>query len=420
MENPSVGQQLQVTLESPAHGGESVARTDGLVIFVPRTVPGDVALVELTEVKKRFARARVVEILEPGPGRVADTCAAAAHGAGCCDYSFVSAEAELELKAQVLREQLERIGKLTDIPEIETVSMAPASGWRTRFRLGVDKAGRAGIRAAQSNELVTDFDCRQAAEGALSGILGSDAQRFTPGAEIVVALDSNGDRHVVETSKAGRGKTARRTTKVIDGSGSPVQRVGEYQFTLPAVSFWQAHKAAPEVYSEIVSSWIEQALDERDVDVNYLKHAWDLYGGVGFFIPAMKKVLPKATVHSVELAPQAAKVGRETFGNNKVDFVSKDVFAALPHLPKPGVVVLDPPRKGAGADTVARIAAAQPEVVIHVGCDPATFARDLNAWYENGYYLEKLSLCNAFPGTHHSESFGLLLPVAENSQEDSA
>lgn len=409
MQKPSVGDRLQLTFESAAHGGESVARTDGLVIFVPKVIPGDRAEVELVEVKKSFARGKVIELLEAGPGRVAEACPAAAAGAGCCDLSFVSPERELELKVQILRDQLMRIGKLSHMPRIEARSLEPATGWRTRFRLGVDAAGKAGIRKEGSNDLVSDQPCQQAPDGALDGIIGAGAQTFTPNSEVVVAIDSHGDRHVVQTSKAPRGKTSRHVTHVLGGSGNPVQRVGDASFTLPATSFWQAHVGAPAAYSELITEWLEESFQDEAAT---MRQAWDLYGGVGLFVPAIHKALPKAMVHSVELSPQAAKAakaGKAALGGDKVTFHSKDVFAALPHLPKPGALVLDPPRKGAGAQAIARMAAAGPEAVIHIGCDPATFARDLGTWEAHGYQVVKLALINAFPGTHHSESFALLI-----------
>lgn len=406
MDTPAIGQHLTITLESPAHGGESVARVDGMVIFVPRTLPGDTAVVEITQVKKSFARARLVEIVNPGPGRIADTCPAAAHGAGCCDYSFVHPDRELELKKQVLADQIERIAHIADYPEIETIDLAPREGWRTRFRLGVDSEGHAGIYAAQSTDIVTGHVCAQAPQGLFDGIIGDNARTFTPGAEVIVALDSEGNRHVVQTTKAARGRNTRKVVEVLEGSGMPRQQVGEVTFELPATAFWQAHSQAPEAYSKTIREWVREGMDDQ---AGYVRNAWDLYGGVGMFVPALQQVLRKAVVHSVELSPAAAKVGKKALGGNKAVFHSRDVAAALPHLPKAPVVVLDPPRKGAGAEVISGIASYRPELVVHVGCDPATFARDLKSWAENDYELVKLRLFNAFPGTHHAEAIGLLI-----------
>jgi tRNA/tmRNA/rRNA uracil-C5-methylase (TrmA/RlmC/RlmD family) len=85
------------------------------------------------------------------------------------------------------------------------------------------------------------------------------------------------------------------------------------------------------------------------------------------------------------------------------------VEKALAYLPSADVVVLDPPRVGAGQDVVSAIAKKAPPAVIHIGCDPATFARDAHAWVSNGYTLEKLTVFNAFPGTHHMETIGLFI-----------
>ena len=95
-----------------------------------------------------------------------------------------------------------------------------------------------------------------------------------------------------------------------------------------------------------------------------------------------------------------------------MEFRTATVEEVAAQLPKPVSVILDPPRTGAGADVIAAVAVAEPRKVLHVGCDPATFARDLAAWSEHGYRLQRLAMVNAFPGTHHFETLALLVPAA--------
>ncbi|MEJ5927122.1 TRAM domain-containing protein [Corynebacterium sp. H128] len=397
------GAQLTVHIDSAAHGGEGVARAEGMVIFVRGGVPGDTALVELLDVKKRFARGRILEVMQAAPGRVSHRCPAAAAGAGCCDYSEVSPQLELELKAGVLRDQLERIGGFAQYPEIESIDLSPTQGWRTRFRLGVDERGRAGFRASASNDVVVGKLCAQAAPGVLDDLL-APAARFSPRSELIVAVDSAGNRTVVEAPKAARGRSVGNVSKHVDGEHVLQQQVDDVTFNLSPLSFWQAHVAAPQAYADIAAAWLAEFEFEAKQPV-----VWDLYGGVGLFVPAVLRAIPNAKVISVEISAQAAKIGRQALPGRKVDFVTGDVAKQIYHLTDPQVVILDPPRKGAGPDVISAIAARQPEAVLHIGCDPATFARDLAVWAQAGYTLEKLTQFNAFPGTHHSETFSLLV-----------
>lgn len=399
----TVGTEYTCTIERAAHGGEGIALIDGCVVFLPNTYPGDTVRAKIEHVKKNFARASVVEILTPSQHRVAQRCAAAAHGAGCCDYGDYDPAHEVELKSAILSGQLSRLGKLPDHPSIEALEMPPHTKWRTRMRLGIDASGRAGMRTAHAHTIVTGHPCIQAVDGLLDGIVGRDAQRFTPFAELVVVLDDAGNRHVVEVQRAARGKRSEKTLKVLEGTGTITQTVGGYRFELPATAFWQAHVQAIPTYSEIIRQWATRASSAQTTPV-----AWDLYGGVGAFAPALMDALGKdVQIHSVELSAQAAKAGKQAF-QQAVKFHTGKVEDIVATLPTPDVVVLDPPRVGAGHKVVQAIAAAGPRMIIHIGCDPATFARDIRSFAEAGYTLSEIKLCNAFPGTHHFETIGLL------------
>lgn len=233
------GRELTVDIDSLAHGGEGVARADGLVIFVAGAVPGDTARVQLDDVKKRFARAQLLEILTPSPDRVPTRCPAAAAGAGCCNLSMVTPEAELKFKEQILRDQLQRIGRVEQLPEIEVIDLKPHAGWRTRFRLGVNDQGKAGFRVTGGNDIVVGKQCAQAPAGVLDEVL---AGTYPAGAEIVVARDSEGHVAVVESRKAARGRSVTRRVRQLSGPEVLRQRVRETTFELDPLGFWQAHE----------------------------------------------------------------------------------------------------------------------------------------------------------------------------------
>lgn len=386
-----------VTIERMAHGGEGIGFLDGKVIFVPSAYPGDVVEVELVQDKKSFARAHPqFTVLTPSSDRVDSRCPAFAAGAGCCDFATLNPEAEPALKAQVVRSQLERLGKLTNLPELHVHDIAPAAGWRTRVRLGVGPDGRAGFRARKGNDVIP-VPCAQAVPGLLDGIVGEDTSIFTPGAEVVAIMDDAGQRHVAEIAKAARGRRSEKLLKVIDGSDTIVQRAGEVEFRLPVTAFWQAHTHAVDTYSRAI---IEVLRGEA------IAVAWDLYGGVGALAPALLAAGPSVTVYSVESSEDTSAAGRDALPKS-VRFRTGQVHAVVGQLPKPDVALLDPPRVGAGAQAIAAIATVEPTVVLHIGCDPATFARDAASWAEHDYQLDVCEIFNAFPGTHHCETLGV-------------
>ncbi|RNE49287.1 class I SAM-dependent RNA methyltransferase [Corynebacterium alimapuense] len=381
-----------------AHGGEGIAEIDGRVVFVRGGYPGDTVNATITKVKKNFARAELDSVITAGPLRVTQACPAAAAGAGCCDFGDLDPAQETELKAGVLIGQLTRLGRVEELPEAERIDLAPTRGWRTRVRLGVDSQGRAGFRARGSRDLITGAACTQVSPGLLDGLVGVGARAFTPLSEVIAVLDGKGSRHVVETRRAPRGRRVEKVTEVLEGTGTAIETTDGHTFSFPTTAFWQAHVAAPDSYTGLIRRWLAD-LPESENHVG-----WDLYGGVGLFVPALADSLGKdATIHSVDYSSAAAKNTQDTLEDYDLKIHNTRVESAVATLPAPRVVVLDPPRTGAGDEVVAAVATKKPERIIHIGCDPATFSRDIAAWGKAGYQINRLAVVNAFPGTHHFE-----------------
>ncbi|AWB84141.1 class I SAM-dependent RNA methyltransferase [Corynebacterium liangguodongii] len=403
--------EIELDVTAIAHGGAGIARDEsGRVVFIDGAVPGDTVRARLTKTKKRWARASLVDVLSPSPSRVPHTCPAAAAGAGCCDYSHIAAGDQLEFKKHVLIGQLRALAGRSSVfgaagvPEdVDAIALEPVVGWRTRVRLGVDGSGRAGLRHARSNDLVTQVACTQAVPGLLDGVVGTRARTFNPGSEVVAVRDADGQRHVVETAQAPRGKRVERAVTVLEGTGTVTERVGAHAYTFPATAFWQAHTRAPDTYAAIVEEWGAGEYERRA--------GWDLYGGVGVFVPAIDRALGGAShIDSVDISASAAGRDQACFEKYPLSVHNMAVEEAR-SLVDPGLVVLDPPRTGAGEGVVRMIAAARPQRVIHIGCDPATFARDLATFGERGYAVTRLMLIDAFPNTHHFEVVAALEPA---------
>ncbi|MCQ9676188.1 class I SAM-dependent RNA methyltransferase [Corynebacterium sp. BF-R-2] len=413
--NVSTGESFDISIERMAHGGVGIGSApDGRVCFVAGGFPGDLLTVTARKVKKSFVEADLTAVVKPGPHRVESSCPAAERGAGCCDFAELDPAVEPEIKVEVLLDQLRRVARIETTPEVDSIDLEPQRGWRTRVRLGVDKHGRAGTRKRGSTELITDVACTQLAEGLVDGLVGPNARTFTPGAEVIAVIDSDGNRHVVESRKASRGRRVETVREVIEApTADVVQRADGHEFRFPPTAFWQAHVAAPDMYTRIAREWL--AAEDTDAANTGQCAAWDLYGGVGLFVPALAEVTaPKGghtTVYSVDYSPSASGTQQGLDGID-VEFRTAKVEQVADQLPQPTTVVLDPPRTGAGADVITAVASASPRKVVHVGCDPATFARDLAYWSERGYHLHRLAMINAFPGTHHFETLALLVPQA--------
>lgn len=208
------GDKRTVQILRMAVGGDGIANIDGRITFVAGGIPGDEVEVTITQVKKRFARATVSRVIQPSAFRVSSRCEAAAAGAGCCDFHEMSPADEAEIKSHTAQQEIEKLSGVENLAYMQTVALQPDRGWRTRVRLGVDKQGRAGFRAVRGNEIIP-VQCSQVAPGLLDGIVGDNARTFTPGSEIIAALDSLGTRSVVEAKKTGRGRRVEHVEDII-------------------------------------------------------------------------------------------------------------------------------------------------------------------------------------------------------------
>jgi len=445
---------FEVRLGSPGHGGFCVARHEGRVLFVRHGLPGELARVLVSEDRGgSFCRAEAVEILEASPDRVPALCPVSGPGgAGCCDFSFATPAAQRALKAAVVSEQLRRVAGWETEVVVEPIPNAGREadiGWRTRIRLVVDARGRAGVHRFRSTDVIADLRCPQPVSGALEGI----ADRiWTPGADLVVAVDGDGLRHIVElapmlpedqrragNSRSGgdrrggnrpevsrragidrswrddRGKaTARRAAahaardeRLVEGSGRAVQYVAERRWEVSATGFWQAHHGAAQCYSDVIAEWADPSPGDR---------AWDLYCGAGVFAARLAEAVgPAGAVLGVESARAAVADGVAAlhdlpWASLRADRVERWIAGASVGA-APDVVVLDPPRAGAGKAVITPLTAAAPGRIVHIGCDPAAFARDISLYRAAGYAPTRLRAFDAFPGTHHVECVALLEPA---------
>jgi tRNA/tmRNA/rRNA uracil-C5-methylase (TrmA/RlmC/RlmD family) len=394
---------LTLVTGAPANGGSCVAYHEGRVVFVRYALPGERVRARVTAERGSYWHAEVVEVLEPSADRVESMCPiAGVGGAGCCDLAFAAPEAARALKAHVVANQLQRLGGHEWAGAdggAEALSDGGPGGWRTRVRLDVGADRRPGFHRYHSDELVPDLRCAQLPPGMLDGLAHDPSGADWPaGAQLHVAVDDDGQRHVVRTLREG-GQTA---TAVAEGGYEAVQRVGGRTWRVPVTAFWQAHRDAAEVYSGLIADWAQPAAGMT---------VWDLYGGAGVFAATLADAVGESgRVMTVDTSRSATRAARTALADlPQVDVVTDSVRRALTaQRGTADVAVLDPPRAGAGREVIDLLAAAGVPRVIHIGCEAASFARDIGLYRGHGYAVEKIRVFDAFPLTHHTECVALL------------
>ncbi|SNR54415.1 23S rRNA m(5)U-1939 methyltransferase [Haloechinothrix alba] len=392
------GQRLELEVDAVAHGGHCVGRFEGRVVFVRHALPGELVIAEVTEDRGgSFCRAEAVEVVRAAQGRVQPPCPLAVPaGCGGCDWQHADAPTQRRLKADVVREQLGRLAGIDRDVEVEALP-GGTLGWRSRLRLVAGSDGRLGFRAHRSHRVVPveEHGCRIAVPGSVDEVLG---QRWRPGTEVAVTRDSTGETHISAYEGAGERARARQVR-----GGTAHERAAGREWRVDAHGFWQVHPHAAEALATVVGEWAGAPAGA---------HTWDLYAGVGLFAAVLaEQVGPSGSVLAVESARGAVEAGRRNLADlPQVRWRRGAVHRVIAAHPAraPEVVVLDPPRKGAGSRVVRSIACAGARRVVYVSCDPAALARDLATFADAGYHLCELRAFDAFPMTHHVECVALL------------
>ncbi|OEJ34140.1 class I SAM-dependent RNA methyltransferase [Streptomyces subrutilus] len=433
-----VGEEYEVEVGPVAHGGHCIARTaDGRVLFVRHTLPGEKVIAKVTEgeADARFLRADAITVLEASKDRVPAPCPYAGPGkCGGCDWQHAKPGAQRRLKGEVVAEQLQRLAGLTPEEAGWDGTVIPAEGdklpagqvpqWRTRVQFAIDEDGNAGLRKHRSHDIELIDHCMIAAAGVSE--LGIEKQDWPQMASVeAIAASGSGDRQVVLTPRPGGRLPLVELDKPVsvlrveekDGGvhrvhGRPFvrERADGRTYRVGMGGFWQVHPQAADTLIKAVM----QGLMPRKGEM-----ALDLYCGVGIFAGALAERLGETgAVLGIESTKRAVEDAR----HNLADFprVRVEQGKVEQILPKTGItecdlVVLDPPRAGAGKQTVRHIAGLSARRIAYVACDPAALARDLGYFKENGYKVRTLRAFDLFPMTHHVECVAILEPIAKGA-----
>ena len=456
--------EYELSIEDMTVSGEGVGKIDGYALFVKDTLVGDRIIARVTKTKKNYGYARLMKILEPSPDRVEAPCPVA-RACGGCTLMAMDYEKQLEFKTGLIRNNLARIGGITDVEIPGVIGMETPYRYRNKaqFPVGRDRDGNIvmGFYAGRTHAIIPCEDCLLGDEvnATILGIIKKWMQDynvepydetnhtglvrhilirvgFTTG-EIMVCPVINGRKipHAKElvanlcAADYGDNRILASImyninmdkTNVILGKQSEClygksyieDYIGDIKYQISPQSFYQVNPAQTKVLYGLALEYAGLTGTET---------VWDLYCGIGtisLFLAGKAR-----RVYGVEIVPQAIEDARNNAAINGIDNAQFYVGKAEEVVPavyeKDGisadVIVVDPPRKGCDEtllDTMIKIA---PKRIVYVSCDSATLARDLKYLVANGYEIKKVQGVDQFGQTGHVETCVLL--VRESVRDD--
>jgi 23S rRNA (uracil1939-C5)-methyltransferase len=383
-----------VQIDKWVYGGEGLARIEGRVVLAPFVLPGETVRIEARD----DVHARLLEVLTPAPERVASADVACPLFTICggCHYQHAPYEYQLARKAEILREQLQRVGKIKFEGEIGVIS-GPPLGYRNRAQFHIAN-GKIGYLAARSHELVpVEGECpvcsprlNQALAEMCERLSDARFPRFVQALEIFTN-ESDVQINVIESERP----VARRFYDWCESKQAIDYETAWGTFRVSSRSFFQVNRF-------LVEKLVEAALHEQGGE-----SALDLYAGVGLFALPMARRFGSVTAvetgssatHDLEFNASRAELAVKVEQARVEDYLER--LQATPEF-----VLADPPRAGLGKDVAGHLLRLAPPRMTIVSCDPATLARDLAGLA--GYEIESLTMVDLFPQTYHLETIARL------------
>lgn len=415
-----------ITLDKLTYGGDAMGRLeDGRAVFVPFGLPGEKVRIRLVQEKKNFARGELIEMLEPSPKRTAPKCrhffvplspfrgeGVGVRGCGGCHYQHLPYDAQLEAKTEILRDQLQRIGKIESPPVQPMIASPHPWTYRNHVQFHLTENGElgfvgAGLRPAPTVIPITECHLPENSINELWPQLefeaGAPFERVSlrAGADDDLMLILESDQLEAPELELEAGISVVHLTEndalVMAGEDHIFMRVLEREFQVSAGSFFQVNTVMAE-------KMVEHLLDKLPLPA---KTVLDVYCGVGLFSAFLA---PKCErLIGIESSPSAC----EDFSVNLDEYDNVELYEGatedvIPHLKaEQPIVLVDPPRSGVDIHALDGIKQLGPEVIAYVSCDPSTLARDAARLTAGGYRLVDVTPFDLFPQTYHIESIAI-------------
>lgn len=396
-----------VNLDKFSYGGECFGRlADHRAVFVPFTIPGEQAQVRLVAQKKGYARAELVQILDPSPERITPRCS---HYQRCggCHYQHLPYAHQLQAKTDILIDQLTRIGKLKEPPVQAAVPSPTPWNYRNQMQFHLTTDGKLGFQSQRSHQVIPIQECHLPEEPInqlwpsvdLEPIPSLDRLILRVGAneETLLVLESNDPEPIellvdlpVSVIYSGPGGSL-----ILAGEDYLIHNVAGRPFQVSALSFFQVNTLMAE-------AMVHYLLDHLSIPSNAI--LVDAYCGVGLFSAFLAPHVSRLV--AIETSPSACDdftVNLDEFDH--IELYEAPVEAVLPALDlHADIVLVDPPRAGLDRQALDGILSLAPETLIYISCDPSTLSRDARRLTQGGYRLTQITPFDLFPQTYHIET----------------
>jgi len=455
------GSQAEVEIKDIAFGGRGLARLDGMAVFVDQAVPGDRVSILIYKKKKKYAEARVIELIESSPDRIIPPCEYSGHCGGC-KWQFLDYAQQLIYKQQHVKESLEHIGLLKDVAVHATIPSELVFGYRNKMefscadrrwllpselgRSDIEKGFALGLHVPGTFHKVIDTRaCLLQPD--LGNVLLDDVRKFirTSGAPVYGLRSHTGfwrfvvlrhsvanDQWMVNVVTAYENLdllrplakqlienhpgvvsvinniTARKAgvaigefERILAGSDTISDKLADFDFEISANSFFQTNSRGAEILFSTVIDYAELSGTENVLD---------LYSGTGT-IPIMLSGLCK-TVTGIEIVESAVADAEKNCRINGITncrFIRGDIRQCLTEIKqKPDLLIIDPPRSGMHKDVVEQVLNLGADRIVYISCNPTTMARDIGMM-QDLYRLDEVQPVDMFPHTYHIEAVAKLV-----------
>lgn len=445
---------IEIKIDSLAHGGEGIGRHEGIPVFVAETAPGDVVKAEIISAKQNYAKAKLVEVIEPSPHRIKPFCPIA-KACGGCQWQHIAYDEQLKAKKKIVEDSFKKIAGV-DVPVKDVLACENTTEYRCKVQYPVQQTKNskrflAGYYKKGSHDLVNIKYCPIQAkiideiteyirdkaqqleltaynERTKKGLIRHIVYRYSythKNLALIIVINSQKSNEKLATlcnavkskfkeiigvlvnfNTKGTNVILGNNYQLINGQDYIEENLEGRKFKISAGSFFQVNPpSAVKMFNEA-----ESAIKSRLQNPTVL----DVYAGVGSFTIWLKDIASK--IVAIEENPYAVSDARENLKLNncedKITYLEGNADKLLADLAnentKFDVVVLDPPRKGCAKEAIDAIIKLAEKYIIYVSCDPATLARDVKILNENGFIPEYVQPVDMFCHTYHIESIVVL------------
>lgn len=443
--------KYELIIQDLGEGGEGIGKIEGFTIFIDGGIPDDKVLVEITKIKKNYAKGKIIDIKEPSPYRIKPTCDVADECGGC-QIRHMDYTKQLELKKNKVKSNIERIGKLKDVLIHDALGMDEPYNYRNKAQFPIGRAkGKSiiGFYKKGTHDIVDIQECTiqhdindkilkifkkfindnkvsiyddKSGKGILRHILTRVSYKS---GDLMVVIITNGKqlphkdeiineliKNIPQIKSIVQNINTKKTNVILGkecitlyGDDKILDYIGDLKFEISPLSFFQVNPFQTKVL-------YDKALEYAKLKGN--ETVFDIYCGIGtislFLAQKAKKVYG---IEVIEAAINDAKRNAKLNNLDNTEFFVGKAEEVIPKLYKEGlkadVVVVDPPRKGCDKVVLETIAIMKPKRVVYVSCKPSTLARDLKILDELGYKTIEIQPVDMFPHTTHVETVSQLV-----------